>query len=187
MDLHAHALRTNETKLQKNLLQIIPSLPFVHYGSTTQDRDQYNYDCSAHGDTGDAPDAVFLFRPSESARVVVATCGSQYDTKLFVMHNVSEEAQVRVPSCTARLSCLEQLFSSPFLCMNPKVGDAIVSCNDDFDAPGCETQSLIQVDMLAGIPYAIVVDGWGGAHGFYVLRAHAMDGSSIMGLPLLPA
>mmetsp|Transcript_38724 Transcript_38724/g.109505 ORF Transcript_38724/g.109505 Transcript_38724/m.109505 type:complete len:441 (+) Transcript_38724:733-2055(+) len=109
---------------------VVPSLPFVHQGITTLFNHHYNMDCSAPGsslvDSGDAPDYVFSFQPARSSTVTVSTCGSLYDTKLFVFHNVSEKHQVH--GSTAR------------------------QCSDDYGTDDCGTQSFLEVDMVAGIP-----------------------------------
>uniref|UniRef100_A0A061SCC5 Cerevisin n=3 Tax=Tetraselmis sp. GSL018 TaxID=582737 RepID=A0A061SCC5_9CHLO len=134
---------------------VIPGLPFMYTGSTAALQDDYDVEClDSPVAPRRAPDAVFTFMPAASARVVIATCGSSFDTKLFVYHNTTE--------------ILESVTQT--------------QCNDDFGRGDCRTQSLLQVDMVAGLHYAIVVDGWNGAYGDFVLRVFSSTGSPLPAL-----
>jgi hypothetical protein len=64
---------------------------------------------------------------------------------------------------------------------------AQVRCNDDYGSPECETQSLLRANLVADVPYMIVISGWGGATGDYVLRVLTRGAVPLPGWPFAPA
>ncbi len=86
-----------------------------------------------------SPDVVYSFTPAADILLTVDLCGSSYDTKIYI-------------------------YDPDFILMG---------CNDDFYFPGdpCGdyTSKLEDVTLPGGITYYIVVDGYGGYFGEYVL------------------
>jgi hypothetical protein len=86
-----------------------------------------------------SPDVVYSYTPTMDEVVAIDLCLSTYDTKVFVYDS----------------------------------GMSLVGCNDDYyfgDPPECWIySSYLEVTMLAGNTYYIVVDGYGGDCGDYVM------------------
>ncbi len=61
----------------------IPSLPYSDSGTTLGFFNDYDAPCPA----GTAPDVVYAYTPTEQHFVTVSLCGSNYDTKLFILQN----------------------------------------------------------------------------------------------------
>lgn len=60
-----------------------------------------------------------------------------------------------------------------------------VQCNDDYGSPECGRQSLLRAQLAVGVPYAVVVSGWQGAAGDYVLRVLTRGSAPLATLPFL--
>jgi hypothetical protein len=82
-----------------------------------------------------SPDVVYRYTPPFEMVVDIDLCGSSYDTKVYVYG----------------------------------ADQSLVVCNDDYYAPGdpcgAYVSRLENVLLQAGVTYAIVVDGYGGASG----------------------
>jgi len=145
---------------------VIPALPFTTQGSTAGFAHNYDPPCGNDGGGGDnggrrAPDVVYYLCSAAAAEVLINTCGSAFDTRLFLIANVSSDAQLR---------------------------DAMprgVQCNDDYGSPECGRQSLLRAQLAAGVPYAVFVSGWQGAAGDYVLRVLTRGSAPLATLPFL--
>jgi len=124
----------------------VTSLPFVDTRSTTTFTHRFNEDCSEWGDSGNAPDVVYRYRPIADVVVEISLCDSDYDTKVFVL--------------TGRR---RKLFA----------------CNDD----SCGYKSRIQLRLEAGEEYFIVVDGYDGDSGQYVIKINDVPGLDPRDLP----
>jgi hypothetical protein len=99
-----------------------------------------NYDEVCPYSGSTAPDVVYSYSPTENLSVDIDLCGSSYDTKIYVYLNVAGN---------------------------------VVACNDDYYYdPTCGNYTSLIVDLLvtAGNTYYIVVDGYGGACGSYILN-----------------
>ena len=92
-----------------------------------------------------APDVVYTFTPTEDVVVLVDLCGSSYDTKVYVYD----------------------------------AGLALVGCNDDFyfSDPDCGnyTSAIENLPLLGGMQYYIIVDGYGGDFGDYILNVEGFE------------
>src|SRR5262249_14889847 len=100
------------------------------------------------GSSGSSPERVYLWTPALSGVATISTCGSGtlYDTVLYLKGGGGNGAQV--------------------------------ACNDDTTRcgtgePNDHHGSKIAPNVVAGQTYAIVVDGFGGAQGNYVLTVVA--------------
>ncbi len=120
---------------------IVDSLPFTGTGSTCGFIHDYDEACPYLGSI--SPDVVYCYSPQYDMCVTISLCDSYYDTKVFVYEDQW----------------------SP--------GDPI-ACNDDnfacVDPPIEYTSWIESVELLAGHTYYIVVDGYGGHCGDYVLE-----------------
>ncbi len=87
-----------------------------------------------------SPDVVYSFTPTHDELVRIDLCGSSYDTKVYVMDEFLQ----------------------------------VIACNDDYYFQGdpCGTYvSLIEgAELIGGIEYFIIVDGYGGDSGDYILE-----------------
>jgi hypothetical protein len=87
-----------------------------------------------------SPDVVYSFTPGTTTALDIDLCESCYDTKVYVYENA--------------------------------VG-ALVACNDDYCSGSCYPypycSRLPEVTVFAGNTYYIVVDGYGGDYGTYIL------------------
>jgi hypothetical protein len=119
---------------------VIESLPFTEAGSTVGFADDYEEMCP-YG--SNSPDVVYSYTPAEDMCVSISLCNSYYDTKMFVY-----EDEV--------------------------VGGVPYACNDDnyncVDPPVAYTSWLEEVQLYLGHTYYIVVDGYSGDCGDYVLE-----------------
>ena len=124
----------------------IYALPFNDVGNTCDNIDDYDEACPYTGST--SPDVVYAYAPAADMCVSISLCDSYYDTKVFVYEDV--------------------------------VGNVpIDGCNDDnfncVDPPVSYTSWIESVVLLAGHTYYIVVDGYGGGCGDYVLEMTEVD------------
>jgi hypothetical protein len=102
---------------------------------------------SCEGSTGLAPERVYQWTPTVSGTATIQTCNASattFDTVLYV----------RGESCTG-----------PELACNDDTPTCTVSA---YSEPG-DQGSRVRVPVVAGTPYFIVVDGYGGARGDYTL------------------
>lgn len=87
-----------------------------------------------------APERLFVWTPSVAHLATIETCGGATDY----------DTTLYVRSGT---------------CLAPDL-----ACNDDGATAGCGLASRVTVDVLPGVPYYIVVDGFGVAGGNFTLR-----------------
>jgi len=125
---------------------VIYALPFNDTGNTCDNFDDYDEACPYTGST--SPDVVYAYTPAEDMCVSISLCNSFYDTKVYVYENV--------------------------------VGNVpLDGCNDDnfdcVDPPVSYTSWIASVALTAGNVYYIVIDGYGGACGDYVLEMTEVD------------
>ena len=124
----------------------IYALPFGDTGNTCDNLNDYDEICPYTGST--SPDVVYAYAPPYDMCVSISLCNSLFDTKVYVYEDV--------------------------------VGNVPINgCNDDnFDCvepPVSYTSWIPSVVMLAGHTYYIVVDGYGGGCGDYVLEMDEVD------------
>ncbi|MBU0617029.1 MAG: hypothetical protein KKI02_04880 [Planctomycetes bacterium] len=124
---------------------VIPSLPFSDTGTTNSFADDYEEVCPYNAPGSE--DVVYSYTPTMDVCVDISLCdGSAYDTKLYVYEN---ECQV------------------------PDDGQEPFACNDDACTspffPDPYVSRLATLQLFAGNTYYIVVDGYGGESGNYVL------------------
>lgn len=119
----------------------IPALPYTDDGNTCGYLNDYDEVCPYSGST--SPDVVYLYGAPASGAISISLCASYYDTKLYLYQNVYTPG-------------------NPYF------------CNDDACAgPNYPFAWLSQMDcvpVLAGNSYYIVVDGYGGSCGDYVME-----------------
>jgi hypothetical protein len=124
---------------------VIPSLPYTVTGSTCGFANDYEEMCP-YG--SNSPDVVYCYSPSSDVCVSISLCDSYYDTKVFVYED-------------------ELTIGWPF------------ACNDDnlhcVDPPVDYTSWIENLEIFAGHTYYIVVDGYGGYCGDYVLAVEEVD------------
>ena len=116
--------------------------------------DDYDEDCGSG--TSTSGDVVYKFTPTETMAVDLSTCYSDYDTKIFVYENAPENLASTV------------------------TGGPASACSDDDDgiaADDCTpwTSYIAGLYMEAGNDYYIILDGWSGSEGNYVLDFIAYD------------
>ena len=125
----------------------IPSLPFFDTGNTCAYANDYDEVCPYAGST--APDVVYAYEPPYDMCVSINLCDSYYDTKVYIYQDVV--GNVPWPD----------------------------GCNDDnsdcVDPPVNYTSWIESVELFAGSTYYIVVDGYGGDCGDYVLEMTEID------------
>ena len=122
---------------------VITELPASLEGTVVGYTD--DYDCNDIG-TSTSADVVYSITAETDAAIDLTLCYSSYDTKLFVFEN---EANNFAYTTTGE-----------------------EACNDDGESdPGCTifTSRIDGLSMTAGNTYYIVVDGWAGSEGDYVL------------------
>ncbi len=125
---------------------LVGALPFIDAGDTGPAANDYAAACP-FGSSLDsaAPDVVYQYTPQRDEAVTISTCGSAYDTKLYVFEG----------SCP----------------IAPDAGTPI-ACSDD-DCFGTQGRTgaahLDRLPLRAGITYYIVVDGFKTEHGQYRL------------------
>jgi hypothetical protein len=88
---------------------------------------------------GGAPDVFYSYTPTTTATVRVSLCGSSYDTGLMIRSG---------GACP---------------------GSTEVTCDDDYSRCSPTNNSQVDVTMVAGTTYYIIVDGYGSASGTYAL------------------
>jgi len=124
----------------------IAALPFNDANTTCGFSDDYDEVCPYAGST--SPDVVYAYEPPADMCVSIRLCDSYYDTKFFVYED-------------------ELTPGSPYV------------CNDDnfdcIDPPVSYTSWIDEVALSAGHTYYIVVDGYGGDCGDYVLEMTEVD------------
>lgn len=117
----------------------ITDLPFASTGTTEGYVNDYEEGCPSDGST--SPDVVYSFTPESDVQINVDLCGSSYDTKTYIYQGVD------------------------FI--------SLIACNDDFYFPGdpCGdyTSKIERAYLPGGYNYYIVIDGYGGMAGDYVL------------------
>jgi len=117
----------------------ITAIPFSDTGATCDNVDDYDEVCPYSGST--SPDVVYVWACGADIAVNVDLCDSMYDTKVYVYD-----------------------FDAGYGFGNP------YACNDDAGCGYSGYQSLIEgMAAIAGHTYYIVVDGYGGSCGDYVL------------------
>jgi len=141
---------------------VIPGLPFTDTGNTCTFVNDYDAICPYGGSL--SPDCVYAFSPEADMLVDISLCMSGYDTKVYVYENEANVGQE-------------------------------YACNDDnyeCDPPVFLYQSLLMyLPLYGGNTYYIVVDGYGGDCGEYVLDVydswecivHCPDGAQYEGEP----
>lgn len=119
---------------------IVDALPYYVEGSTVGFFNSYDEVCPYSGST--SPDVVYAYTATEDVTVTIDLCESFYDTKVYVYEN----------------DC---------------VGGEAIACNDDAcsNSQGEPYRSrLDEVMFTAGNTYYVVVDGYGGQSGDYILE-----------------
>jgi hypothetical protein len=125
----------------------IPSLPFTDAGNTCVFLNDYDEVCPYTGST--SPDCVYAFTPGADVVVDMFLCMSSYDTKIYVYEN----------TYTPTL---------PYAC-----NDDNGSCAD-FNTYMYQSW-LQEITLLGGNTYYIVIDGYGGACGDYILDIYEVE------------
>lgn len=119
---------------------VIPALPFYDEGTTCGYTNDYDESCPYTGSA--SPDVVYSYTPAHHEVLFVDLCGSYYDTKVYIYQD-------------------EYTPGNPF------------ACNDDAcsgpNYPAPYLSELWGVNIYGGHTYYIVVDGYGGDCGTYVL------------------
>jgi len=126
---------------------VIPALPFTDAGNTCVAIDDYDEACPYTGST--SPDVVYAFTPAVDMHVDMFLCMSSYDTKVYVYEDTYTPGM-------------------PFACV------------DDNSACGDYNTYMYQswiadVVLTGGNTYYIVVDGYGGACGDYILDVYEIE------------
>ncbi len=120
---------------------VISGLPFADSGSTTGYTNDYDEACPYIGSL--SPDVVYSYTPAADGAIDVTLCNgdTDYDTKMYIYQD----------TCPG----------------------TVVGCNDD----ACSSpvyanlvSQLLQMPVMTGHTYYIVIDGYGGAHGTYYLE-----------------
>jgi hypothetical protein len=125
---------------------VIYYLPFNDTGNTSDNVHDYDEVCPYSGSL--SPDVVYAYEPAEDMCVSISLCNSYYDTKVYVYENTV--GNVPINGCN----------DDNYDCVNPPVS---------------YTSWIPTVELLAGNTYYIVVDGYGGASGDYVLEMTQVD------------
>mgnify|MGYP003572055568 CR=1 FL=1 len=129
---------------------VIPGIPYSDTGVTCGYLNDYDEVCPYGPHT--SPDVVYAYTPAADGGIDIDLCGSGYDTKLFVYQDAATPG-------------------SPW------------ACNDDFyTGPPCGlyVSFLANVPVFAGHTYYIVIDGYGGACGDYILEITEAAGPCIV-------
>jgi hypothetical protein len=117
---------------------VIPGLPYTDNGQTTAATDDYDAVCPY--EDSQSPDVVYAYTPDASGAVSIDLCGSDYDSKVFVL-----DASLNVVGCN------DDFYP-----------------NDDVVC-GAYTSKIEYLEIQAGTTYYIVVDGYDGESGSYQL------------------
>ncbi len=117
---------------------VVTTMPFDITGSTSGYVDDYDVVCFYSGST--SPDVVYSYTPTMDENLLVDLCGSDYDTKTYILLADGTD----------------------------------IACNDDFypngDPCGSYVSKIEEAALTAGVEYFIVIDGFGGEFGDYVLH-----------------
>ncbi len=116
---------------------LLPPIPCVVEGSTAGFNDDYDEACPYSGSV--APDVVYQAELADGMRLELDLCGSQYDTKVYVM-NASEEV----------VGCNDDAYFDEICGMYV-------------------SRLFTEALPASGNPYAIVVDGYGDSSGSYTM------------------
>ena len=113
---------------------VIGAVPFVGSGETCGALDDYNESCPFNPTGG--RDVVYRYTPDRDLSVTIDLCSSGFDTKIYLYEG----------------NC-------------PSVSNSGVyaGCNDDACGVNGWRSQLVDVDLLAGVDYYLVVDGYGTA------------------------
>ena len=125
---------------------MIYALPFNDTGNTMDNIHDYDEVCPYTGSL--SPDVVYAYEPAADMCVSISLCNSYYDTKVYVYEDVV--GNVPIDGCN----------DDNWDCVNPPVS---------------YTSWIPSVQLLAGHVYYIVVDGYGGDCGDYVLEMTEVD------------
>ncbi len=120
---------------------VVPALPFTDAGNTCVYLDDYDEACPYSGSI--APDCVYAFTPAADMLVDMFLCMSSYDTKIFVYENVYTPL-------------------APFACVDDAAGCA------DFNTYLYQSW-IAGAQLIGGNTYYIVIDGYSGDCGDYIL------------------
>ena len=124
----------------------IYALPFGDMGNTCDNIDDYDEECPYSGST--SPDVVYAYAPPNDMLVSISLCDSYYDTKVYVYEDLETPGFPH--------ACNDDNFN----CVNPPVS---------------YTSWIESVEIFAGHTYYIVVDGYGGGCGDYVLYMEEVE------------
>ncbi len=127
---------------------VIPSLPYCNRGNTIGFNANYSEFANNEGDcllytTG--PDVVYAYTSLVAEMVTVSLCGSSYDTGVHIWRGCPDSGESQ-----------------------------LANCNDDNIACGgaIPVQSCCSFWAISGATYYIVVTGWSGDAGAYVLNVN---------------
>jgi hypothetical protein len=99
-----------------------------------------DYDEACPYEGSTSPDVVYTFTPEMTMALDIDLCGSDYDTKVYVY-----DAEL-----------------------------ALIACNDDYygfgDPCGSYVSRILNMGVTAGVQYFVIVDGYGGDAGNYVIN-----------------
>ncbi len=126
---------------------VVGALPYTDAGNTCVFIDDYDEECPYTGST--SPDCVYAFTPAADVLVDMFLCMSSYDTKIYVYENAYTPGV-------------------PFLC----VDDA--SACGDFNTYLYQSW-ITDAALVGGNTYYIVVDGYGGDCGDYILDIYEVE------------
>ena len=113
---------------------VIGAMPFFDTGNTCGAWDDYNESCPFTPTGG--RDVVYRYTPDRDITVTIDLCSSDFDTKVYLYAG----------------SC-------------PSVSNSGIheACNDDACGVNGWRSQLVDIDLLAGVDYFLVVDGYGAA------------------------
>ncbi len=126
---------------------VVPAIPFTDAGNTCVFIDDYDEVCPYTGST--APDCVYAFTPATDVLVDFFLCMSSYDTKIFVYENVYTPG-------------------APFACV-----DDAAACGD-FNTYMYQSW-ITDAQLIGGNTYYVVIDGYSGACGDYILDIYEVE------------
>ncbi|KAL4419731.1 hypothetical protein ABPG75_006829 [Micractinium tetrahymenae] len=133
-----------------NYPKAVMSLPFSETADTSGAGDDYSVVCGpADADSGGAPDVSYYFKPAADCTVTASLCGS---------------------------SALADTFDSRlYLLTDVDEGGSLraAACSNN----ACGALPSLTVSLKAGVGYAFVVDGVGGASGRYSISITASEGA----------
>ena len=130
---------------------VIATLPFTDSGDTCSALDDYNESCPFTPTGG--RDVVYRYTPNTDVTVSIDLCSSDFDTKVY-------------------------LYTGS--CPTVSNSDMQVACNDDACGENGWRSRLVAINLVAGVDYFIVIDGYGASDcGSYDL--------TIIETPLIPS